>query len=101
MWHLGKDLIVNGVDIFDDIKTGISEYKAGNWENFGKDIGEASAKIFLGTRHKGEKELRAEKVQQLLKGFSNVNGFKFDLLDLLECIYAEDQAALALDVGVQ
>lgn len=47
-WHVGKDLIVNGRQIYSEINDGIHQYKAGNWQKFGKDIGEASAKIFLG-----------------------------------------------------
>jgi hypothetical protein len=99
-WHVGKDLIVNRRDIYNEISSAITDYKGGNWENFGKDIGEASAKVFLGAKEL-EKENRAQRVKSLFEGFSKVNNFKFNLLDLLECIYEEDQAAIALDIGVQ
>jgi hypothetical protein len=40
--------LVNGVDIYRDINSGITNYEAKNWEQFGENIGDASAKIFLG-----------------------------------------------------
>ena len=47
-WHVGKDLLVNGVDIYHDIDNGIKDFKSQSWNNFGKDIGNASAKLLLG-----------------------------------------------------
>jgi hypothetical protein len=85
VWHIGQNVKVNGVDIYREIDDSITQYKAGNWETFGKDIGEASAKIFLGGIK--EKDPRADKISQLFEGFAKVNGFKFNLLDLLQCIY--------------
>merc|ERR1712046_90033 len=47
-WHVGKSLLVNGVEIYHDIDSAITDYRASNWEKFGEDIGDASAKVFLG-----------------------------------------------------
>jgi hypothetical protein len=47
-WHVGKSLLVNGVEIYNDINSAITDYRASNWEKFGEDIGDASAKVFLG-----------------------------------------------------
>jgi hypothetical protein len=47
-WHVGYDLLVNGVDIYHDIDSAISNFKSSNWEQFGENIGDASAKVFLG-----------------------------------------------------
>lgn len=49
-YHVGKDLIVNGMDIYHEIDDSIDQYKAGQWFEFGKDIGEASAKLILGEK---------------------------------------------------
>ena len=48
-WHIGKDLLVNGVDIYHDIDNGIKDYNSQSWKSFGQDIGNASAKILLGS----------------------------------------------------
>ena len=44
---VAKNLIVNGVDIYDEIYTAVGDFKAGNWKDFGFNIGEALAKIFF------------------------------------------------------
>lgn len=56
-WHVGKSLLVNGVDIYNDINSGITDFKASNWEKFGEDIGDASAKVFLGAEAPENKDL--------------------------------------------
>ena len=47
-YHVGKDLLLNGHDIYNDINAGISEYKAQQWEPFGESVGHALAKLILG-----------------------------------------------------
>ena len=47
-WHVGKDLVVNGVDIYHEIKTSVTDFEAGKWEDFGFNVGEATAKLILG-----------------------------------------------------
>jgi len=47
-YHVGKDLIVNGAEIYGEVNSAITDYNSGNWYNFGIDIGEASAHTFLG-----------------------------------------------------
>jgi hypothetical protein len=99
-WHVGKDLLVNGKDIYNDINSGISDFHSKNWNHFGQDIGNAASKILLGAAEEKMND-QQKRVAEILQGVSKEANFKFDLLDLLECIYAEDQAAIALDIGVQ
>lgn len=47
-YHVGKDLLVNGVDIFHEIQDAVDSYKNQDWTKFGIDIGEAAAKTILG-----------------------------------------------------
>lgn len=47
-YHVGKDLLLNGHDIYDDIETGITDYDAGKWEPFGQSVGNALAKLIIG-----------------------------------------------------
>jgi len=47
-YHVGKDLIVNGVTIFKDTEDSIAQYEAGKYEAMGEDIGDALAKLLLG-----------------------------------------------------
>ena len=46
-YHVGKDLIVNGKQIYGEINTAVKDYEAGNWGDFGYQIGEAAAKTIL------------------------------------------------------
>jgi len=34
-YHVGKDLIVNSVNIYHEIRNAINDFEAGKWENFG------------------------------------------------------------------
>jgi len=47
-YHVGKDLVVNGVQIFHDTEDSITQYEAGKYEAMGEDIGDALAKMLLG-----------------------------------------------------
>ena len=48
VYHTGKDIVVNGVNIIDDIVKALEDYDKGDWLNTGKDIGEALALLILG-----------------------------------------------------
>jgi len=48
-YHVGKDLMINGKDIFAEIEDSITQYHNGNWEKFGEDVGMAAAKTILGS----------------------------------------------------
>lgn len=54
-WHVGGDIIHNGVTITKEIHGAVSDYKSENWTSFGKNCGEAAAHVFLGS----EKEYQA------------------------------------------
>lgn len=47
-YHVGKDLLVNGVDIFKHVYDSVKQYRAGEWEPFGEDLGYAFAKLLIG-----------------------------------------------------
>lgn len=47
-YHVGKDLLVDGVQIYGDINKGVEAYKAQEYEQFGEDIGDALALLILG-----------------------------------------------------
>ena len=48
IWHVGKDLIVNGVQIYHDVEHALSSYKAKKWHDFGLNVGHATALVILG-----------------------------------------------------
>jgi hypothetical protein len=83
---------------FGELDNGVKAYESGDFEKAGESIAMVFNNVMT---HTTDKDIKAQKTLKLLQGVSNVIGFKFDLLDLLECIYEEDQAALALYVGVQ
>lgn len=47
IFHVGKDLLVNGVDIFSEIADAMVQYHKKNYMAFGSDLGEAIVKTFL------------------------------------------------------
>ena len=42
-YHVGKDLLVNGVEIYHEVDDAIAQYEAGDFKAFGVDIGKALA----------------------------------------------------------
>lgn len=98
-WHVGGDIIHNGVKITEEVETAISDYKSENWYDFGKQCGEAAAHVFLGSA--SQAELKKMRLAQMYSGFLKAFGGDFNVLNLLLCIYDEDQALLFLDVAYQ
>lgn len=49
-WHLGKDLIVHGVDIFNEIEAAVAAMEANprDYYHFGYNVGKAGAQIIIG-----------------------------------------------------
>lgn len=47
--HVGEDILVNGKNLEEQIKDAISSYNSGKYEQFGEDIGDSLALVFLGT----------------------------------------------------
>ena len=100
-----KDIMINGMSIIHDMKKGVDAYKAKDYKTFGFEVG----KIFkMATEHKSMKtQIAAQKpnskrAAEFAQGFLDAaNVGKFNLENLLICIYEADQAALILDVGVQ
>jgi len=96
-YHVGKDLLVNGKDIYHEINTAIGDFENGKWEDFGINVGEAASKAIIGQEQASEATKRfATVLQGVIKAF----GGSFNLEALLACIGAEDKAALILDGAV-
>ena len=47
-YHVGKDLLVNGVEIYHEVDDAVAQYEAGSYKGFGEDIGKALAQVFVG-----------------------------------------------------
>ena len=47
-YHVGKDLLVNGVAIYHDVDDAIAKYEASDYHGFGEDIGAALKEVFIG-----------------------------------------------------
>lgn len=48
--HIGKDLIIHGIDIYHEVKASINAFEESprNWYGFGFNIGKAAAQILIG-----------------------------------------------------
>lgn len=47
-YHVGKDLLFNGVNIYHEITDAVSNYRVGKYEAFGEDIGSVLALVLIG-----------------------------------------------------
>jgi hypothetical protein len=94
-YHVGKDLMINGKDIYAEIKLAIKDYDAKNWEDFGFQIGEASAKIILGSQ--SETQIA---VAQMIEGMLEPIGGTCKFEDLIISIKNQENAALILDQAI-
>ena len=92
-YHVGKDLLVNGKDIYSEITASVTDYQQEKWGSFGYEIGEAAAKVILGDAppivampdNLGPKP-NLVKVATILKGLIEPFGGHFSLDALLACI---------------
>ena len=48
VYHVGKDLLVNGVDILHEIQTAVSDWKAQSYRDCGLQIGTALNQLLIG-----------------------------------------------------
>jgi len=70
-YHVGKDLLINGVDIYNDIDHAVDNWDTHNYEKFGENIGDALAKILIGQKvatYKMEHEDMLQVVIGVLRG---------------------------------
>ena len=56
-YHVGKDLLVHGVDIYHEINDAITQYDANNYYGFGEDVGKALAQVLVGAEEHDQKLL--------------------------------------------
>jgi hypothetical protein len=48
VYHVGKDLLINGREIYGEVTTAVTDYDKQDWEGFGFNVGKAAAKTILG-----------------------------------------------------
>ena len=51
IYKIGKDLILNGEEITDELELAVEDYEKNNWEQFGFDLGVAASKTLLGSTY--------------------------------------------------
>jgi hypothetical protein len=49
-YHVGVDLVINQVDVFQELSAAIDAYQRRMWEAFGTNLGAALAKLLIGSR---------------------------------------------------
>lgn len=50
-YHVGKDLVVNGRNIYADIDSAITDWEAANYLSFGENVGRALALTLIGAEY--------------------------------------------------
>ena len=58
-WHAGKDLLIHGVDIYNEINSAITDYESSNYKGFGENVGKALAQVLVGAEYGYHAELKA------------------------------------------
>lgn len=56
-WHVGKDLVLNGVDIYKEVHAGMTAYNQKQWKACGKDIGVAMKLLAIGKQRGGKPDV--------------------------------------------
>jgi len=64
-YHTGKDLIVNGVQIYHDVADSVTKFEDKKYESFGEDIGDALAKLILGGADKVQADFETRQAEGL------------------------------------
>lgn len=62
IYHIAKSILVNGVEIYHQISSGVSSFKSGDYQNSGKYFGEAFELVFLDA----EKKKKEQKIEENL-----------------------------------
>jgi putative cell wall-binding protein len=83
--HVEKDLIVNGKDIYAEIKDSVKQFKTAQYENFGKDIGMALAKVILGAENPVKDVTPLQEAEQIMHGIL-VGALHVEVPHLSDCI---------------
>lgn len=85
-YHVGKDLLVDGTDIFAKIDDSIKMYDAGEWTNFGKDVGEAMSLVLIGEKdHEHTLQMSSSEVEKFLEGLVK-GALNQELPSVMTCI---------------
>jgi len=92
-YHVGKDLLINRQDIYNEVNTAVADYESGKWFDFGEQIGMAAAKTLLGEQVQIE-------AAQIMNGLALSYGGNFNLDALLACVGEEDKAALIVNAVI-
>lgn len=102
-YHVGKDLIINGRQIYSEVNNAITDYHSAQWQDFGYNVGMAAAKLIVGDKPVPApvSETKKEKFAKFVQGVIAKFGGHFDITNLLLCIYQEDQALMLLDAAYE
>ena len=77
IYKVGKNLIINGVDIFEKIMKALIFYEHGDFFHFGMYIGEAMEEVLLSAKPMIKSNLDTS-AYEFLTGFLNAKGFQKD-----------------------
>ena len=76
LYKVGKNLIVNGVDIFTNIAAAVDAYKQGDYFTFGKHVGQALVDVLL--KDARTKTVNDDAAYQFISGFLRASDLQFD-----------------------
>lgn len=100
VYHVAKSLLLNGVEIFHDIDTSVTDFGKKDYFHSGEFAGEAFALVFFkGIQNQQEKveDIKddVEIAAEIMFGFADGVSIKANLDDIKECI--EDPQAVVAD----
>eukprot|EP00357_Protocruzia_adherens_P000288 CAMPEP_0114981338 /NCGR_PEP_ID=MMETSP0216-20121206/5488_1 /TAXON_ID=223996 /ORGANISM="Protocruzia adherens, Strain Boccale" /LENGTH=1455 /DNA_ID=CAMNT_0002342997 /DNA_START=218 /DNA_END=4585 /DNA_ORIENTATION=+ len=106
-YKVGKSLIVNGVEIYHDIDTAVSDFHAGNYKQFGYEIGVALGTVVNGANVVQTTNLevstisKLEEVSQIVDGLLSGALQTDKLTDVVDCIHDGDSLLQGIEGAVK
>lgn len=95
IWNAGKNLLINGVDIFSEFSNATFNYQTGNWYYYGYDVGLMLATIVWGNNVTIGND--AANVLAFAEGFLEGIGAEQNWPEIKECIDTSEQITVLLE----
>lgn len=97
----GKNIIVNGVEIYKEMSAAYTNYNAKEFEGFGRDVGVSLALVFIGagdsTVTEGARKAAMQQIDLQLYPTQYGGDSREIYIDLLDAIYTERKLAKAVN----
>lgn len=96
---VGQSLVFHGMEIYGEVTDSISQWHDGNFEAFGKDLGETASLILLGKKAE-QSNFDALKYVEILDGLVQGIFLSEEVTTVETCVTDINSVAVLLDKGI-